>query len=257
MNAIQSSLLIFSSTFCFLANAANAAPPSTVPPPPGFTSLFNERDLAGWRIPEGDNGHWKAIDGVIDYDARSEAPRGKQDLWTEKDYGDFVLLIDWRIKETSGITLIPEVLPNGSYKLDRNGKRVIAMERPNADSGIYLRGLKKAQVNIWCWPMGSGEIHDYMLDEKLSPAVRKGAMPKLNADNPVGEWNKFEITLRGNRLTVVLNGKTVIDRTELPGIPARGPIGLQHHGGFRDGKYLPASSLVQFRNISIKELPAK
>ncbi|MBI4625802.1 MAG: DUF1080 domain-containing protein, partial [Verrucomicrobia bacterium] len=70
------------------------------------------------------------------------------------------------------------------------------------------------------------------------------------------EWNTFEITLRGERLSVVLNGKRVIENAKLPGIPARGPIGLQHHGWFKDGRYKPASSLVQFRNISVRELPA-
>ena len=43
-------------------------------PPAGFASLFNGKDLTGWRVPEGDNGHWKVVDGVIDYDAESEAP---------------------------------------------------------------------------------------------------------------------------------------------------------------------------------------
>jgi hypothetical protein len=88
----------------------------------------------------------------------------------------------------------------------------------------------------------------------MPPAVRAGVTPKLNADKPVGEWNTFEITMKGDRLTVVLNGKTVISNAQLPGIPESGPLALQHHGGFKDGKYSPASSLVQFRNISIKEL---
>ena len=43
----------------------------------GFVSLFNGIDLKGWKVPEGDNGHWKVVDGVIDYDARSESP-GRQ-----------------------------------------------------------------------------------------------------------------------------------------------------------------------------------
>jgi hypothetical protein len=54
----------------------------------------------------------------------------------------------------------------------------------------------------------------------------------------------------------MLNGKTVLENAQLPGIPEKGTLALQHHGGFKDGKYSPASSLVQFRNISIKELPA-
>src|SRR5262245_58594513 len=50
-------------------------------PPEGFVPLFNGRDLAGWKVPEGDGGHWKVVDGVIDYDAESQA-RGDRSLWT-------------------------------------------------------------------------------------------------------------------------------------------------------------------------------
>jgi hypothetical protein len=221
-------------------------------PASGFVSLFNGRDLSGWNIPEDDNGHWKVLNGVIDYDARSEA-KGDKNLWTEEQYGDFVLKLDWRIKETPALWPIPDVLPDGSYKLGADGEP-IKRERPNADSGVLLRGTSKAQLNIWCWPIGSGEVFGYRMDKKMPPEVRAGVTPKLKADKPVGEWNTFEITMRGDRLTVVLNGKTVIDKAQLPDIPARGAIALQHHGQFKDGKYNGASSLVQFRNISIREL---
>jgi hypothetical protein len=221
--------------------------------PPGFVSLFNGRDLTGWKVPEGDNGHWKVLNGVIDYDARSEAPRGKQDLWTAREYGDFTLKLDWRIKDTPGTYPMPEVLPDGSHKLGADGKPILT-HRPNADSGVYLRGSTKAQVNIWCWPIGSGEVYGYRMDKAMPPAVRAGVTPKMKADRPVGEWNTFEITLRGDRLTILLNGQRVLDNAQLPGVPARGPIGLQHHGTFKDGKYDGAAALMQFRNISIKEL---
>jgi len=222
---------------------------------PDFVSLFNGRDLSGWRIPPGDNGHWKVLDGVIDYDARSEAPDRQKDLWTARDYGNFVLKLEWRIKETPATYPMPDILPDGTYRLGEDGKPVLT-HRPNADSGIYLRGTTKAQLNIWCWPIGSGEIYGYRNDATMPPEVRRATTPKMNADNPVGEWNSFEITLRGDRVDVILNGKHVIVNAQLPGIPARGPIGLQHHGTFKDGKYDGASSLVQFRNISIKELPS-
>src|SRR4051794_38872242 len=91
-----------------LALAASAVYGASTPA--GFVSLFNGRDLAGWKAPEGDNGHWKVLNGVIDYDARSEAPTDKN-LWSEKEYKDFVLKIDWCIKETTGLYPIPTVLP--------------------------------------------------------------------------------------------------------------------------------------------------
>lgn len=124
----------------------------------GFTSLFNGKDLSGWIIPEGDNGHWKVIGGIIDYDAESEAT-GDKNLWTEKEYNDFILKLEWRIKETPFVNPnVPIILPNGTNKLDENGK-IIRMSVPDSDSGIYLRGMPKAQVNIWGWPVGSGEVY--------------------------------------------------------------------------------------------------
>jgi len=56
---------------------------------------------------------------------------------------------------------------------------------------------------------------------------------------------------------VVLNGETVIEKALLPGVKARGPIALQHHGEWKDGKWVSPPALVQFRNIEIKEFPAK
>ena len=84
--------------------------------------------------------------------------------------------------------------------------------------------------------------------------MRRGATPKVNADKNIGEWNTFRITFKGDRLTVELNGITVIENALMPGIPENGPIGLQHHGEKKDGEWAGPPSLVQFRNIYIKEL---
>lgn len=223
-------------------------------PPKGFRSLFNGKDLEHWVVDPQDGGHWKVLDGVIDYDALSEAPdRNNKNLWSREEFGDFELMIDWRIKRTTGLYDMPIVLPDGSEKLDENGK-MIKIPTPNADSGIYLRGEGKSQINIWCWPIGSGEVYGYRRDKTMPPEVRAGVTPKLNADRPVGEWNSFRIKMKGDRLTVVLNGKTVIEKAQLPGIPEKGRFALQHHGGMKNGEYSAASSLVQFRNVFIREL---
>jgi hypothetical protein len=223
------------------------------PTPEGFTSLYNGQDLSGWKVPIGDNGHWKVVDGVIDYDAESEAESDKN-LWTEKEYGDFVLYVEWRIKETPYKNpRVPIVLPSGLHKLDENGEQ-IRMTVPDSDSGILLRGEGKSQVNIWCWPTGSGEVYGYRMDAEMPPEVRAGVTPKVLADRNIGEWNTFKITLQGDRLSVELNGTTVIENAQLPGIPAKGPLGLQHHGSKREGKWVSPPSLVQFRNIFVKEL---
>jgi len=223
-------------------------------PPEGFVSLFDGKTLRDWVVPEGDNGHWKVVDGVIDYDAGSEA-KGDKSLWTEKEYGDFTLLVDWRIKETPFLNpRVPIVRPDGSHKLGPDGKP-IQIVLPDSDSGIYLRGQSKAQVNIWCWPIGSGEVYGYRMDQSLPAAVRAGVTPKTNADNHIGQWNTFEITLRGDRLSVKLNGQQVLENAQLPGIPSRGRLALQHHGSKNArGEWTGPPSLVQFRNLAIKEL---
>ena len=111
------------------------------------------------------------------------------------------------------------------------------------DSGIYLRGNSKSQVNIWCWPIGSGEVYGYRTDENMPPEVRKAVTPKVKADAPPGRWNRFIITMKGDRLTVELNGKTVIDNARLPGVPDRGRLALQSHG-----------APIEFANLLIKKL---
>jgi hypothetical protein len=220
---------------------------------PNFVQIFNGKDLSGWKVPEGDNGHWKVVDGVIDYDAASEA-KGEKALWSEKSYGDFILRVEWRIKETPYVNPNVYIIrPDGSHKKDAAGQE-IKIPVPDSDSGIYLRGQSKAQVNIWNWPIGSGEVYGYRMDKAMPPAVRAGVTPSKHMDRNIGEWNAFEITVRGTRLTVVLNGETVINNADLPGLPANGAIALQHHGSKKGDVWTSPPSLVQFRNISIAEL---
>lgn len=160
----------------------------------GYIQLFNGKDLTGWKIPEGDNGHWSVINGAIDYDARSEA-KGLKDLWTEQTYEDFKLHIECRFKGYGDVPYaVSMILPNGDYQLDENVK-VITKLLPNSDSGIYLRSWGQ-QINIWCWPIGSGELWAVRNDKSLPAEVRAAAVPKENADKQVGQWNAFDITGR-------------------------------------------------------------
>jgi hypothetical protein len=235
----------------------------------GFTSLFNGKDLTGWKVftanPKQNKSKW-----TVTKEGWLNVKNGPGDLQSEKTYDDFVLQLEcisngkhlnsglfrleWRIKSTPYINPgVPIILSNGSHKKDADGKE-IRLSVPDSDSGLYMRGSSKAQVNIWCWPVGSGEVYGYRTDNKMTPEVRAGVTPKRNADRDIGAWNTFEITMRGDRLTVVLNGEEVISRAQLPGIPARGPIALQHHGARKNGVWTSPPSLVQFRNIAIKEL---
>ena len=207
----------------------------------GFRCLYNGLDLRGWKQTPGNEGHWRAKDWILDYDGKSEAQ--DKNLWTEKEYGNFILIVDWRLPDEPKIENVPVVLPDGSEAKAADGKPLTAAVMDAGDSGIYLRGSSKCQINIWNWPVGSGEIWGYRTDEQMPPEVRRGATPMFNADRPPGQWNRFEITAAADRVTVAVNGKTVIHEARLPGLPARGPIALQHHG-----------DRVQFANIYIKEL---
>jgi len=207
----------------------------------GFRSLYTGLDLRGFKQDPGHNGHWQAKDWILDYDGKSQAK--DKNLWTEEEFGNFILIVDWRLPAEPKIDHVPVILPDGSQATDPNGKRLTVAVLDAGDSGIYLRGSSKSQLNIWNWPVGSGEIWGYRNDKNMPPQVRRAATPILNADNLPGQWNRFEITFIDDRVTVVVNGKTVIRQAQLPGIPKRGPIALQHHG-----------DPIQFANIYIKEL---
>jgi hypothetical protein len=234
-------------------------------PPEGFTALFNGKDLSGWfgwgtkdprdilaatpeqfaaykkesveggpnvnkvnpktkqASEEHVNAHWKVENGELVNDGKGLY------LTTDKNYGNFELLVDYKM------------LPKG-------------------DSGIYLRGVP--QVQIWDFtendakavelgkPKGSGGLWN---NEKGSP----GKDPLVLADKPLGEWNHFRIVMKGDRVSVWLNEKQVVDNAVLENyfdkkLPAdkrrpildRGPIQLQTHG-----------SEIRWKNVFIKELP--
>lgn len=210
----------------------------------GFQSLYTGVDLSGWVKESGHKGHWKPEGWRLTYDGKSEAKeRNNKNLWSEKEYGDFELICDWRLTAKPKKMMRPVILPNGDYALDTNGKRKEVEVMDAGDSGIYLRGSSKCQINIWCWPIGSGEVYGYRNDSKQPKEVRAGVTPKVRADKPLGQWNRFRILMKGDRLTVYLNGKLVLENAQLPGAPKKGRIALQHHG-----------DPIQFANIFIREL---
>lgn len=233
---------------CHYRNLRIKELPSTHPPAEEiaplaepFQPLYTGLDLRGWKDDSGHRDHWQPKDWILDYDGKSEAT--DKNLWTEKEYGDFVLICDWRWSAKPTNRSRPIILPSGQYATDAQGKTNEVVVPDAGDSGIYLRGSSKSQVNIWCWPAGSGEVWGYRLDSKMPAAIRAAVTPRRKADKPIGEWNRFIITMKGDRLSVNLNGELVIDHAQLPGVPKRGRIALQHHG-----------DPIQFANLFIKEL---
>ena len=203
----------------------------------GFRSIFTG-SLQGWREQPDLAGHWKVDDWKLTYDGRGET------LWSLKSYANFELIADWRWSGTSHKAKVPVVRKDGTTPVGSDGKPETVEIDEFGDSGIYLRGNDKSQVNIWSWPVGSGEVYGYRTDPSQTAQVRAGVTPSENADAPPGKWNRMKIKMQGDRLTVVLNGKTVLDNARLPGVPADGPIALQHHG-----------APIEFANIYIRELP--
>lgn len=206
----------------------------------GFVSLFDGQSLSGWKQDAGHEGHWVPKEGwILFYDGKSEAK--DKHLWTEKSYRDFTLVCDWRWGKAEGARPKPVVLPNGMVKKDGE-KKPVKVEVPEFDSGIYLRGAGRTQVNLWTWTVGSGEVYGIRNDGKVPLPVRAALTPRVVADRAIGEWNRFVIEMRGERVTVFLNGKRVLHEALLPGVRGEGPFALQHHG-----------TEVEFANIYVKE----
>jgi hypothetical protein len=202
-----------------------------------FTTLYTGIDFAGWQHGPDHAGHWRAEDWRLTFDGAGP------DLWTERSYRDFVLMCDWRWTAPPAPAARPVIAASGDEQTDAAGAAVTMVVPDAGDSGIYLRGSSKSQVNIWCWPVGSGEVYGYRTDREMPADVRAAVTPREAADAPIGQWNRFVITMKGDRLTVVLNGHTVIENAKLPGVPAEGPIALQSHG-----------SPIEFANLFIRAL---
>lgn len=216
----------------FAASVANAADNT---PPAGFVALFNGKDLTGWKglvkspldnpfkraaaspdelakaqavANEDMREHWSVEDGVLVFDGKGRS------LATEKDFGDFELWVDWKIK-------------------------------PAGDSGIYLRGTP--QVQIWdpSSPVAKGVGSGGLYNNKTHPSK-----PTSVADKPIGEWNTFKITMIGDKVTVKLNDTVVVDNVVLENfwdykqpIFSTGQIELQNHG-----------NTLYFKNIYLREI---
>ena len=220
----------------------------------GFRALF-DGTLDGWEergggtappaarakgsAPAADAAQWTVRDWVLAFDGKGK------DLWSKRSFKDFEMIVDWRwTGDHQGEMQRPHFGADGAEARNPDGS-VRTATVGERDSGIYLRGSTKSQVNMWMWPCGSGEVWGYRTDAKMPAAVRAACTPKVAADAPVGQWNRFRIRMKGDVLDVWLNGTQVIESATLPGVPAEGPIGLQSHG-----------SAVEFANIYVRELPS-
>src|SRR5208282_775130 len=173
-------------------------------PPEGFGKLFNGKDLAGWHgMPHFDpyklaamseakrkemiekwtadaKQHWSVENGELVNDGDGAY------LTTDRDFGDIELLLEYKTV-------------------------------PLADSGIYLRATP--QVQIWDYTKAGGKWN--LGADKGSGGLwnnlpgAPGKDPLVLADKPFGQWNKFRIIQVGERVTVYLNDKLVVDHAQL------------------------------------------
>jgi hypothetical protein len=178
-----------------------------------FTPLFNGKDLSGWVV-MGDPQGWKVVDGMIHSDA------GKGGLWlrSEKEYGDFILKLEWKVSE-------------------------------GGNSGVFIRAKKEDAP----WVSGYEiQISNPRQDDSHCTGSLYGYVPvKKRPDESANKWHTFEIECRGPRIRVVSDGVECIDYDQSSGEktrdkPLKGYLGLQDaHVG---------AGHIQYRNIRIKAL---
>ena len=182
------------------SSGAEESPPSALLP-----SIFNGRDLAGWKAAEGP--FWKVVDGILV--GENDAEKKGSMLYTERDYGDVIL--EGEVRWTGEI-----------------------------DSGFMLRRPEiQLQIGV------SRSLKRDMTCSFYVGGYPEEAQAKRAGDLLLpGDWNRIRIRARGDTFTVWLNGEEV-SRYTTPAPSAPGPIGLQIHGGlamkveFRNLRALP------------------
>jgi hypothetical protein len=194
-----------------------------VKPPEGFESLFNGKDLTGWKVHEGDMKVWGADKGLI----YVEGGRGGW-LFTEKEYTDFELRLEFKISKegNSGVALRAHEKGDPAYA---------GMEIQILDNDWHLKNLKDLK------PV------------QLTGSIYGVCPPSADATRPIGEWNSYHITAKGRKITIELNG-TIIVNANLDDYPQHfeGHPGLKRTGGYLGLQ--SHSARCEFRNIFVKPL---
>jgi hypothetical protein len=192
---------------------------------PGFQPLFNGRDLEGWQLVKGKGPGYVAQDGMLVCPAD-----GGGNLFTVKEYANFVLRLEFRLREGSnnGIGIRSPLAGDVAY----SGMEIQVIDN---DGPTYRGKLKPWQVH--------GSIYH------VFPA-RTGYL------RATGEWNEQEIIADGRRITVTLNGTKILD-ADLGSV--RDPELLAKHPGLSRTSghigFLGHGTHVDFRRIRVKELP--
>lgn len=211
-----------------LAGAALATQASAVAAEKGFTSLFNGKDLSGWKLVRPHGPGYVVEKGILVCPAD-----GGGNLFTEKEYANFVLRLDWRLWDggNNGVGIRAPLEGDAAY---------VGMEIQILDetSDKY----KKDGVTILKPGQYTGSVYD-VAPAKAGHVKREGA------------WNQYEIMADGPKIKVTLNG-VVINDFDLSSVTD--PAVLKKHPGLKNKSghigFLGHGTRVEFRNIRLKEL---
>lgn len=207
----------------------------------GYQPLYNGLDLRGW-TEEGGKQFWKPDNWTLICEGDSTKDNGGI-LWTTKEYGDFNLIIDWRFTGEPLAWSVPVILPDGSQAEGNNSEKITVPIRYAGEGKIFIRGSEENGVYMTSWPEGSGGLSGYRETDVFDPDNRKLATPIIRADKVTGEWNRFEVIVKNNLVSVILNDKAVIKEARMPNPSETGSIGI-----------LVSDYPMEFANIYIKEL---
>lgn len=192
---------------------------------PGFQPLFDGKTLTGWKLVNGHGPGYVVEDGKIVCPAD-----GGGNLFTEKEYANFVFRFEFLLTPAAnnGIGIRAPYQGDAAYQ----GMEIQILD----DSDVAYKGkIRPEQYH--------GSVYDVI------PA-------RTGYRKPLGEWNEEEIVADGRRITVKLNGTTILDASL---DMVREPAVLKHHPGLARSAghigFLGHGSRVEFRNVRIKELP--
>ncbi len=217
--------------FVLICCAGCQAEKAAAPPPPaaaetavtdGFVSVFNGVDLAGWT---GSTDGYAVEDGNLVC-----LKEGGGNLYIDKVYGDFELHFE--------------------FKLEENGNNGLGIRAEQGKDAAYY-GMELQILD------NNGPAYTELESWQYHGSVYGVAPAKRGFQKPVGEWNTQVVTAKGNQITVVLNGETILD-VDIQEAATPQTVDEKEHPGLFNAEgyigFLGHDHRVEFRNIMIKEL---
>ncbi len=182
---------------------------------PKLQPLFNGKDLTGFKAEES-TGFWRVEKEILI--GENDVTKKGNYLWTEKEYGDFVIEFDVRWKTTT----------------ERGVDTGIEMRKPKIQLQLGVSGSLKVDMT-GCFYTGGKPAYPEAGQAKEAKTLLK----------PEGEWNTFRIQAKGDTFTCWINGQKASEYTD-PKFSGAAPLGLQIHPG--------VEMKVEYCNVKIAEL---